>query len=306
VFARGAIVSGAAMLCGTLGGGWLGQVDLSLPFIVRSALLTLVFAIALLGVHDLGFRARPLRLGSLRRELANVAKFSLRYGWNQRSLRWLMMASAVQTSFVLWGFYAWQPYFQEILDTNAVWFAGVVAAAIALSTMLGNGVVDYFTRLCGRRTTLLLWAAGIQSLAAVGVGLAPDFPTALVCLLIVTATMGVVSPVRQAYFHQRVSGEQRATVVSFDSMVGSLGGVGGQLGLGYLSKLHDYAAGYVAGGVISILAIPIYLSVRRLHEDADRIVGSAGRRSPCAAQGLASLANVGAVDDMPPRAEVSA
>jgi MFS family permease len=306
VFARGAIVSGVAMLFGTLGGGLLGQVDLSLPFLARSALLTLVFAIALLGVHDLGFRARPLRVDTLRGELANVAKVALRYGWSQRSLRWLMLASAVQTSFVIWGFYAWQPYFQEILDTDAVWFAGVVAAAIALSTMLGNGVVDYFARLCGRRTTLLLWAAAIQSLAAVGVGFAPDFPAALACLLTVTATMGVVGPVRQAYLHRRVAGEQRATVVSFDSMVGSLGGMGGQVGLGYLSKTHDYATGYVAGGVISVLAIPIYLGVRRLHEDADRIVGSAGRRSPCAAQGLASLASVGAVNDMPPRAEASA
>jgi MFS family permease len=214
-----------------------------------------------------------------------------------------MLASAVQTSFVIWGFYAWQPYFQELLDTDAVWFAGVIAAAVALSGMLGNGVVDYFARLCGKRTTLLLWAAAIQSLAAVGVGLAPDFPTALMCLLIVTGTMGVVGPVRQAYLHQRVPGEKRATVVSFDSMVASLGGVGGQAGLGYLARLRDYPTGYVAGGVIALLAIPLYLGVRMLHEDADRIVGRAGERSPCAAQGLAG---VGALDDKPRSSEASA
>jgi MFS family permease len=303
VFSRGAMVSGAAMLIGTLGGGLLGQVHLGLPFLARSALLTLVFTIALLGLRDLGFRPRPLRLDTLRAELAGVARAGLRYGWSQRSLRRLMLASAVQTSFVIWGFYAWQPYFQEMLDTDAVWFAGVIAAAVALSGMLGNGVVDYFARLCGKRTTLLLWAAAIQSLAAVGVGLAPDFPTALMCLLIVTGTMGVVGPVRQAYLHQRVPGEKRATVVSFDSMVASLGGVGGQAGLGYLARLRDYPTGYVAGGVIALLAIPLYLGVRMLHEDADRIVGRAGERSPCAAQGLAG---VGALDDKPRSSEASA
>jgi MFS family permease len=294
VFSRGAIVSGAAMLVGTLGGGLLGQVDLGLPFLARSALLALAFAFALLGLHDLGFRARPLRLDTLREELAGVARAALRYGWSQRSLRRLMLASAVQTTFVIWGFYAWQPYFQELLDTDTVWFAGVIAAAVAVSTMLGNAVVDYFARLCGRRTTLLLWAAAIQSLAAVGIGLAPDFPTALLCLLIVTASMGVVGPVRQAYLHQRVYGEQRATVVSFDSMVANLGGVGGQAGLGYLARQRDYATGYLAGGAITLLAIPLFLGVRLLREEADRIVGRAGWRSPCAAQGLAS---VGALDD---------
>ncbi len=303
VFSHGAIVSGAAMLIGTLAGGLLGQLDLRLPFLARSALLVLAFAIALLGLRDLGFRARPLRLDTLRDELAGVARAGLRYGWSQRSLRRLMLASAVQTSFVIWGFYAWQPYFQELLDTDAVWFAGVIAAAVALSAMLGNAVVDYFARLCGKRTTLLLWAAAIQSLAAVGIGLAPDFPAALVCLLIVTGTMGVVGPVRQAYLHQRVPSEQRATVVSFDSMVANLGGVGGQAGLGYLAMLRDYATGYVVGGATTFLAIPVYFGVRVLREDADRIVGRAGRRSPCAAQGLAS---VGALDDKPRGAEASA
>jgi MFS family permease len=303
VFSHGAIVSGAAMLIGTLGGGLLGQVDLGLPFLARSALLTLAFAIALLGLRDLGFRARPLRLKTLRGELAGVARAGLRYGWSQRSLRRLMLASAVQSSFVIWGFYAWQPYFQKLLDTDAVWFAGVIAAAVALSTMLGNALVDYFARLCGKRTTLLLWAAAIQSLAAVGIGLAPDFPTALICLLIVTGTMGVVAPVRQAYLHQRVPGEQRATVVSFDSMVANLGGVGGQMGLGYLARQRDYATGYIAGGAITLLAIPLYVGVRLLREDADRIVGRAGRRSPCAAQGLAS---VGALDDKARSAEAGA
>ena len=160
--------------------------------------------------------------------------------------------------------------------------------------MVGNAVVDYFARLCGKRTTLLLWAAGIQTVAAIGIGLSPSFPIALICLLVVTATMGVVGPVRQAYIHQMVPGEQRATVVSFDSMVANLGGVGGQAGLGYLAKVRDYPTGYIVGGAATVLAIPLYVAIRRLEEDADRIVGKAGKRSPCAAQGLASA---GAVDD---------
>jgi ammonia channel protein AmtB len=82
--------------------------------------------------------------------------------------------------------------------------------------------------------------------------------------------------------------------VSFDSMVGNLGGVGGQAGLGYLAKVHDYATGYVVGGAVTALAIPLYLGIRRSREPADRIIGKAGKNSACAAQGLAW---VGAVDD---------
>jgi MFS family permease len=211
-----------------------------------------------------------------------------------------MLASAVQTGFIIWGFYAWQPYFLELLETDAVWFAGVIASGVALSTMVGNAVVEYFARLCGRRTTLLVWAASIQTVAAIGIGLSPSFPMALICLLVVTASMGVVGPVRQAYIHKLVPAEQRATVVSFDSMVANLGGVGGQAGLGYLAKVRDYATGYVVGGAVTVLAIPLYFGIRSLKEDADKIIGKAGKNSPCAAQGLAW---VGAVDDKTHTAE---
>ena len=43
VFARGAMVSGAAMLIGTVSGGLLGSLDLAIPFVVRAALLAIVF-----------------------------------------------------------------------------------------------------------------------------------------------------------------------------------------------------------------------------------------------------------------------
>src|SRR5262245_73591 len=82
VFSRAAMVSAAAMLIGTVGGGLLAQLDLSIPFVARSALLALAFVMALLGMRDLGFRARPLKLETVRRELASVASAGVRYGWS--------------------------------------------------------------------------------------------------------------------------------------------------------------------------------------------------------------------------------
>jgi MFS family permease len=43
VFARGSMVTGVAMLVGTLGGGLLGGIDLPLPYLVRSGILGGVF-----------------------------------------------------------------------------------------------------------------------------------------------------------------------------------------------------------------------------------------------------------------------
>ena len=46
VFARGSMVSGVAMIVGSIGGGLLGAINLSWPFVVRAGLLAIVFVVA--------------------------------------------------------------------------------------------------------------------------------------------------------------------------------------------------------------------------------------------------------------------
>jgi len=295
VFARGAMVSGAAMLVGTVSGGLLGDVDLSLPYLVRAGLLAVAFVVAFLILHDHGFTPRAARIKDMAGEMRRVARDSVEHGWRRPSVRLLMFCSFFQWGFLSWGFYAWQPYFLELLERDAVWVAGVVAALISLSTILGNVLVDWFGRFCGRRTTLLLWAAGIQTAAAVGVGMADSFGTAVGLFLIVTGAMGVTGPVKQAYLHQVIPTEQRASVVSLVSLLGSAGGVLGQTSLGYLSRVRSIGDGYIAGGLATIAVLPLLLVLRVRGERADLIVGrKAGRRSGCAAQGLPEISQVSA------------
>jgi len=293
VFARGSIVSGFAMLTGTVGGGLLGEIDLAWPFVARSALLAAVFVVALMSMHDIGFVPRAAGLSAMPTEMSRVLRASLRYGWGRRSVRLLMIASFIQGGFLMWGFYAWQPYFLELLGRDAAWVAGAVAALIAGATILGNYVVEYFTRFCGKRTTLLLWASVVMAVAAVGVGVVGTFWAAVGLLAVAVGALGVWMPVKQAYLHEVIPSEERATVVSFDSLVGSAGGMGGQLGLGYLSRLQSVAAGYLVGGAVLVAAIPVTMLLRRMREPADVIVGrTAGRGGPCAAQGLPPVSTV--------------
>jgi len=197
----------------------------------------------------------------------------------------------VQSIFMAWGFYAWQPYFLDLLGENLPWVAGVIAALISVATMAGNSLTEWLTRYCGRRTTLLLWAAVIQTVAAVGVGLADSFWLAVPLYLIVMATTGVWGPVRQAFMHQIIPSEQRATVISFDALVASGGSVLGQTGLGQLAR-GSIASGYVVGGLTTALAWPVIALLRRRNEGADVIIGTAGEQGACAAQGIPNVAGV--------------
>jgi len=292
VFARGATVSGAAMLLGSIAGGLLGSIDLSIPYLTRSGLLVVVYGIAFFTMRDLGFTARAKTLKEMPGEMRRIARISITYGWNTRPVKLLMMAALVQSIIMAWGFYAWQPYFLDLLGRDLTWVAGIIAALIALATIVGNSVVEWASRFCGKRTTLLLWAAGIQTIAIVCVGLVSSFTLAVAFYLLAMASMGVWGPVRQAYMHGSIPSGQRASVISFDSLITSSGSVVGQVGLARLAQLQSLAAGYVVGGITTVLVMPIVLSLRHLGENTDVIVGEAGKRGACAAQGIPRVASL--------------
>jgi MFS family permease len=298
LFANGAIVTGSAMLVGTVGGGVLGSIDLSLPFFVRSGLIVVSLALAVVLMRDVGFTPRRVTIRGLGAEMRAIGRAGIAWGWREPQIRLLVTASFVQFGFLMWGWYAWQPYLLDLLHSEQVWVAGAIAAANSLATIAGNTIVDVFTRFCGKRTTLLLIGSVVQTAAIISIGLAPSFTVALVALLVVMASIGVIGPVKQAYLHQVVPGEHRATLVSIDSMVGNAGGIAAQTGLGALARSMSIPAGYVVGGIATVIAVPVFWALRRRGEVADRIVGKATKRGPCAGQGLPDAA---AVDTKPRR-----
>ncbi len=293
VFARGQMVSGTSMLVGTVGGGLLGSISLALPYLARAVLLGVLFVIAAATMFDIGFAPVRLRLASIPTEMSQVARSGVRFGWRDTALRRLTLSGMIQSAVFMWVWYAWQPYFLELLGRDAVWVAGVVSALVAISTIVGNLIVEWLTRFCGTRTTLLLAAAGVQAVAAVGIGVANSFGVALVMLLLVTGALGVAMPVRQSFFHKVVPSEHRATVISFDSMVSGIGGVGGQLGLGRSAERRGIGETYVISGALLALAVPFIYGARKAASPGDPFEGTqADVTGTCAAVGVPAVSTV--------------
>ncbi len=271
VFARSATLSGFAMLVGTVGGGLLGTLDLSIPYLVRAGLLAAVLITAFWRMYDIGFSPAPIPRRALPAAMRRLAVSSIAYGWQVRPVRLLILASAAQAAVLGWGFYAWQPYFLELLGLNAPWVAGIIAALVALAGVAGNTLVEPARRIFHRRTSLLLAAGAVMTLATVVVGLAGNFWWAVAAYLVGSVAFGAIGPVRQAFIHQLIPSEQRATVISFDSLVSNGAGVGGQAGLGYVAQTYSFGAGYVISGLIIGLMLPAYVALRRRNAAPDVI-----------------------------------
>jgi MFS family permease len=289
VFARASMVSSVAMIIGTIGGGLLGQLDLSLPYIARALLVLGAFGVGYRTMHDIGFTPRTVQMRGMVGEMRKVARVGVTYGWRTPAVRLLVLEAFVTWGFFSWAWYAWQPYFLELYGRDAVWLSGLIAALFAMAGIAGNALVPRFAKPGRRRTTILLAASAITSTAMVATGAIRYFWVTVPVFLIGAVASGVLSPVRQTYLHHSIPSSERATLVSFDSLMGSLGSVGGQTGLGYLSQERSIPVGFVLGGITTFLALPMFAKLRGLNEPADVITADAPElKDPIVAADLGS------------------
>jgi hypothetical protein len=211
-----------------------------------------------------------------------VARGSIDGGLRNRPVRWLMLAAPFTGGVGFYAFYAMQPYLLELYgDPTAYSIAGLAAAIVAGAQILGGLSVPLVRRFFRLRTDALLLTTVLSVVALLGVGVIGGLKDQLgmgafyltIVLLVVWALVFAVSgPIRQAFLNGIIPSEQRATVLSFDSLMGSLGGVAVQPALGRVADLSGYAASYLVAAGINALALPFVFLARREKAPSDPIV----------------------------------
>ncbi|WP_203580348.1 MFS transporter [Microbacterium hibisci] len=269
VFGRAQIVGGIAMLAGSVLGGVVAQMtDLGVPFVIRGAILLLMLVVAALLMHDLGFT--PDRSEKPLQATRSVLRASVRYGLGDPPVRWLMLTSPFTAGVGIYVFYALQPYLLELWgDEDAYSIAGLAAALLSGAAILGGTLAPWVRKLFRRRTSAILLATVSSALVLLGLGLVRNFWFAVVLVALWGIASAIDDPVHRAYLNDMIPSKQRATVLSFDSLMGSAGGVVFQPVLGRAADVGGYGASLIWSGVISAVAVPFVLLSRAQNAPAD-------------------------------------
>ncbi|MGO4584756.1 MFS transporter [Arthrobacter sp. 2RAF6] len=270
VLGRGQMVSGAAMLAGSVAGGVIAQAtNLGVPFLIRVGVLLAMFVVAFLLMRDVGFT--PERSAHPLKATRAVLDASIENGLKNPPVRYVMLAAPFSAGVGIYVFYALQPYLLQLFgDPRAYSVAGLAAAIVAGAQVLGGWLAPRIRRLVRKRTTVLILSGVVGALILVVLGITQVFWVALVLLTLWAMVESAGTPVRQAYVNDMIPSKQRATVLSFDSLMGSSGGVVVQPLLGRAADVYGYSASLAISGVIELIAVPFLLASRRRGSLADQ------------------------------------
>ena len=271
VLANGEIVQGAAMLAGSVAGGAIAQAtNLGVPYVIRAVLLVINLVLAAMLMKDLGFT--PVKDKRAKEEIKSILHASIKYGLGNRPVRWIMLASPFTGGVTIYAFYAMQPYLLELYgNKQAYGIAGLAAAIVAGAQIAGGLLVPYIARVFNRRTSVLLTCEVISVAVLAVIGFVPNFWVAVTLLVLWGLMFSAVTPIRQGYLNALIPSEQRATVLSFDSMFGSTGGVVIQPLLGKAADVWGYPVSYSLSAAFQVFAVPFTWLARRERAKPDVI-----------------------------------
>ncbi|HUQ84909.1 MAG TPA: MFS transporter [Candidatus Limnocylindrales bacterium] len=269
VFSKGQMVGGAAMLTGSIAGGVIAQfTNLGVPYILRAVVLLLNFGTAFFLMRDLGFT--PKKSKTPLKEMKKIFSHSVKHGLGNPPVRWIMIAAPFATGVSFYVFYALQPFLLTLYgDEKAYWVAGLVAALVACAQVAGGYAAPHIRKIFRKRTNALLAGTIFTSLILFLVGFVNNFFIALILIFAWGLIFAAIMPIRQAYLNGLIPSEQRATVLSFDSLMGSSGGIVIQPILGRTADVWNYSTSYAIAAIFQAAALPFILLAKREKSKSD-------------------------------------
>jgi len=262
LFSRISQLTTIGFMISSIGGAYIADIDIAWPWLCGAAGYVIAGVIGVALMKGEKPRASGVDLAGLPRQIVRRVLDGVRGGLSNRTVLILSAAGAIE-------FAAWAPYWLEwpILFNQSygvgVWIIGWIYCGLALARMIGAEVVSRMTADEASRpgrVSALIGTAGIMLAAA---GMLQGKPgVALTFLFVMNICTGAVTPLLQSWFNEQIESAQRATMLSFQSTFGTMGGSIGLFINGFIADRAGLAMAWQFAGALTLAAIPFYLAIR--------------------------------------------
>jgi MFS family permease len=140
---------------------------------------------------------------------------------------------------------------------------------VAGAQMVAGVTAPRVRKLFGRRTHVLLFMTAVGAVCLWLIGSTARLGVVIALVAVWGLAFAVTMPVRQAFLNGSIPSERRATVLSFDNLMQSAGGVVTQPALGRVADVWGYASAYLVCALVQLTAIPFLLLARRTNAPSD-------------------------------------
>ena len=200
-------------------------------------------------------------------QMRDIAVSSVRYGRENRAVRFILIVTSMQIFAVQAFNMYWQPFFgsRHIEKEHFGFIFSGMMACLALGAFLASRINSR-----NKEKKILILA---QAVAGVLVMLAlclSNLALVLVAFLLHETARGFWNPMKDAYLHKHIPSHERATIASFCSVAPHVGGAVGLVVSGAVAESAGISAAWAVAA--SVLIIGALLVAKNGHASSDNAV----------------------------------
>ncbi len=260
LFSRVSQLTSLGFMGGAVIGAYVADINIAWPWLLGSAGYLMAAVVGGFMMHN--DRGSSFDLRGTMSQLVGRISDALRLGFTRREVLLLSIANAIQIG-------AWAPYWLEwpryFTDSYGVgiWIVGWLYCLLTIARMLGAEAVVRLPADHNARIARLNWAVAGGGVLLIVAGTAGARPTLVLGVLFLTnLCTGAVQPIVSSWFNEQIDSANRATLISFESTLGTLGGSIGLLINGFIADRYGLGPAWQFAGLISLAAVPCYLALR--------------------------------------------
>lgn len=258
IFSHGQIIARFAGLISGLIGAYIGTISLRLPMEFTSLFLFITAVFVYFFVRETYTRPKPLQKQVNILSLISTAKEGIRYASFHRIIMLLIIISFLTNfAFQAPNMY-WSPRFNELAG-NQIWIVGWVWVGVSLSMMIGSYIIKKLLKKEKSYTQISIAAVLCLGIPLFLSASSHIFSIVLVSFLLYEVGRGMHQPIQKSYLNSFLSPTHRATIFSFDSMVGRLGAAIGLLVLGLIANQTSIQTSWIVAAIVILTTIPFYI-----------------------------------------------
>jgi predicted MFS family arabinose efflux permease len=189
-------------------------------------------------------------------------------GLGRRPVMLLALTSALAAAAWIPFWQEWQHFFTSRTHVG-IEVVGWLFCVWSIAAMIGAELVIRLEWTWTHRATYMALTQGLIGLALAGAGLAGShIGLAIAMAAIANLVGGAMLPVYKSWYNEQIEGDNRATLLSFQTTFETFGGTTGLPLQGLIADAYGTGVAWQFGGILAIFQVPIFLALGR-HRDSE-------------------------------------
>lgn len=250
IFGRASLYSQIGGGIGAIVGAYLSVMNPAWPWFVGGVSMALIALIANFIMREEYFVRGVFSLRMGLKLIRDTAVSSIRYGAQDRAVRFILIITFVQIYSVQALNMYWQPFFTKLGVRDE--HLGFVFTGMMLFLALGSFAASRINA-GGKERKIILASMVFVGLVVILASVSSVLSITVIFFLLHESGRGFWAPMVDSYLHQRIPSHERATITSFCGMAHHIGGAVGLLISGLIAHFFGIVVSWIIAGVVLIV-----------------------------------------------------